>query len=143
MTVGDLGPEGLVFVPAAQSPNSRNLVIAANEVSGTVSIFVYDDQPLSAGDVSDAQPRGFALKQNYPNPFNPSTTIAYTLANAEQVSLKVYDVLGREVATLVNSKQSAGNYRLPFNASRLASGVYFYRLTAGAQSTVKKMMLLK
>ncbi|MFQ3597685.1 MAG: T9SS type A sorting domain-containing protein [Chloroherpetonaceae bacterium] len=85
----------------------------------------------------------YALAQNYPNPFNPTTNISYVLPKAENVSLKVYDVLGREVATLVNEVKAAGAYTVPFNASNLASGVYFYKLQAGSFVQTKKMMLVK
>jgi hypothetical protein len=85
----------------------------------------------------------FRLAQNYPNPFNPTTTIAYQLSNAVNVSLKVFDVIGREVATLVNERQSAGSYQAAFNATNLSSGVYFYRLQAGNFTETRKMMLVK
>ena len=85
----------------------------------------------------------FRLAQNYPNPFNPTTNITYVLPKTENVSLKVYDVLGREVATLVNEVKPAGVYTVPFNASNLASGVYFYKLQAGSFVQTKKMMLVK
>ncbi len=85
----------------------------------------------------------FQLAQNYPNPFNPTTTIQYAIPNAEHVTLKVYDELGREVATLVNGNKEAGSYRINFNASNLSSGVYFYRLHAGDNILTKKLMLLK
>ena len=84
------------------------------------------------------------LSQNYPNPFNPTTVINYSLSNPAKVSLKIYDILGREVRTLVNEKQTIGNYKVNFNASGLASGVYFYRLVAGSDVvSVKKMILLR
>ncbi|MBC8042386.1 MAG: T9SS type A sorting domain-containing protein [Rhizobacter sp.] len=83
------------------------------------------------------------LSQNYPNPFNPSTTISYSIALASSVRLVVYDVLGREVATLISAKQAAGNYRVNFNASNLSSGVYFYRLQSGANVQTRKMLLVK
>ena len=73
-------------------------------------------------------PFGYKLSQNYPNPFNPSTKIEYQVANAGLVSLKVYDVLGKEIATLINEVKSAGSYEVNFNAAGLASGIYFYRL---------------
>lgn len=96
---------------------------------------------------NDAVPQAFYLDQNYPNPFNPSTKIQYTIGNAGLVSLKVYDVLGDEVATLVNSNQEAGSYTVPFNTSNaklnLSSGVYFYRLEAGSFISTKKLVLLK
>ncbi|MGO9482602.1 MAG: T9SS type A sorting domain-containing protein [Candidatus Kryptoniota bacterium] len=88
-------------------------------------------------------PRSFSLEQNYPNPFNPSTTINYQLPMNSHVTLNVYDILGREVATLVNEKENAGSYSVKFDGSRLASGVYFYRLTAGSFISVKKLVVLK
>ncbi len=85
----------------------------------------------------------FNLAQNYPNPFNPSTKITYSLQNPELVTLRVFDVLGREVSTLVNQYQTAGDHTVSFNASSLASGMYFYKLEAGSFQSIKKMMLLK
>lgn len=85
----------------------------------------------------------FSLEQNYPNPFNPSTTINYTLAESSPVTIKVYDVLGSEVATLVNTTQEAGKHNITFDASKLASGLYIYTLNAGSFTSSKKMMLLK
>jgi cyclomaltodextrinase / maltogenic alpha-amylase / neopullulanase len=99
--------------------------------------------PLSTPAEEQPMPKTFALEQNYPNPFNPSTTIRYQLPQSATVSLKIYDVLGREVQTLVNERQAAGQYSVLFNASGLASGVYFYRLQAGNFVQTKKMMLLK
>ena len=88
-------------------------------------------------------PGEYALEQNYPNPFNPTTVIQYTLPEASVVTLKVFDVLGREVSILVHGRQSAGNYNIPFDARALPTGVYFYRLTAGGFSDTKKLMLVK
>lgn len=87
--------------------------------------------------------RGFALYQNYPNPFNPTTTIQYDSPSAGLVSLKVFDILGREVRTLVNEVQDAGFKSVRFDASRLASGVYFYQLRAGDFTQTKKLLLLR
>ncbi len=85
----------------------------------------------------------FALQQNYPNPFNPVTVIKYQLPSAEKVSVKVFDVLGKEVATLVNENKQPGYYEVSFDASNLASGLYFYRIEAGSFVETKKMMLIK
>ena len=88
-------------------------------------------------------PTMFALDQNYPNPFNPSTVISFALPRELFVTLKVYDVLGRETATLVSERRAAGYYHERFNASSLASGIYFYRLSTPNFTKVAKMLLLK
>lgn len=90
-----------------------------------------------------ALPANFFLSQNYPNPFNPSTTISYELSTKSFVTLMVYNLLGEQVAMLVNEKENAGSYSVKFDGSRLASGVYFYRLTAGSFVSVKKLVVLK
>lgn len=89
------------------------------------------------------QPKQYALNQNYPNPFNPSTTISYSIPNDGFVSLRIYNVLGQEIKSLVNQFQKSGNYKLMFDASNLPSGVYFYKIEANNFTQVKKMMLLK
>ena len=88
-------------------------------------------------------PTDFSLSQNYPNPFNPTTTIKYSIPTAGLVSLKIYDLLGKEVATLVNTTKSVGNHRVLFNSNNLASGLYFYRLRTGNSVMTKKLILLK
>ena len=89
-------------------------------------------------------PKSFSLKQNYPNPFNPATTIKFAIPSSSVVNLKLYDALGREVSSLLNNYSlSAGNYVYDFNAAGLTSGVYFYKLTAGDFSDIKKMVLVK
>jgi hypothetical protein len=88
-------------------------------------------------------PTEFALRQNYPNPFNPTTIISFDLPSAGDVMLKVYDMLGREVATLVNEARPAGRYAERFDATGLASGVYLYRLTSPSHSATKKLVLLR
>jgi hypothetical protein len=88
-------------------------------------------------------PAGFELRQNYPNPFNPSTTISFTLPQAGNVTLKVYNALGQEIATLVNGRQTAQNYEVTFDASNLASGIYIYTLRTDNFSQSKKMLLVK
>ncbi|HQF43311.1 MAG TPA: T9SS type A sorting domain-containing protein [Ignavibacteriaceae bacterium] len=88
-------------------------------------------------------PKDFALAQNYPNPFNPSTIIEYQLPKVSNVSLKVYDILGNEIVTLVNENKEAGNYEVEFNASRISSGIYFYKLQADNKTFIKKMSVIK
>ena len=85
----------------------------------------------------------FVLEQNYPNPFNPSTNIQYAVGSQQFVVLKVYDILGEEIATLVNEEKSAGTYEIMFDAQLLASGVYLYKLEAGSYIQTKKMILLR
>ena len=95
----------------------------------------------------DFIPTDYSLKQNYPNPFNPSTNITFSILNESFVTLLIYDILGKEVAQLVNKKLKTGSYNFSFDASKLSSGVYFYRLTAisgaGKFIETQKMILLK
>ncbi len=95
-----------------------------------------------AGNQSDL-PSHFQLDQNYPNPFNPSTTISYTVKEAGRVTLKVYDILGREIQTLVNKDLSPGRYKADFNAANLSTGVYLYRMQTEKYASTKKMILLR
>ncbi len=105
---------------------------------------VYQDAELvSIGDDGPDTPGEINLKQNYPNPFNPTTQIEYNLPEAGEVSLEVFNMMGQKVATLVNSTQSAGSHTVSFDGSELASGMYLYRLTAGAQVLTQKMTLVK
>ena len=99
--------------------------------------FIEDDNTIPS------QPTEFLLSQNYPNPFNPSTSIQYAVSSRQFVSLKVYDLLGREVATLVDEEKPAGNYEVEFNGADLTSGIYFYQLHAGSFVETRKMVLLR
>ncbi len=89
------------------------------------------------------KPASFELKNAYPNPFNPTTTIGYSIPESRKVKLTVYSITGQKVATLVNERKPAGQYKVTFEAGQLASGLYFYRLEAGSQSLIRKMTLLK
>jgi len=124
--------------------------VSASDVGGTsanssVSSFT-TGVALLVGE-PNAVPAKFDLSQNYPNPFNPSTKINYSLQQVGVVSLRVYNVLGQEVATLVNGRQEAGIYSVTFNTNNgtrsLSSGVYFYRLDAGSFVSTKKLILIK
>ena len=88
-------------------------------------------------------PTVFSLEQNYPNPFNPSTIIGYAVPRSANVSLRVFNTLGQEVAVLVNERKEAGFYQTTWNASTVPSGIYFYRLQAGEYVETKKMILLR
>ena len=101
-----------------------------------------DGLVVSVGE-DEGLPIAYSLSQNYPNPFNPSTTIKYRIPELNFVSLKVYDVLGSEVATLVNEEKPIGSYEVELNASLLPSGTYFYKLQAGSFVETKKMVLLR
>ena len=124
--------------------------VSAVDISGNESGFS-DEASILVG-VKDKKIilTKFLLEQNYPNPFNPSTTIKYSIPfvvneyfSFSNTTLKVFDILGREVATLVNKQQNAGNYEVIFNASNLSSGVYFYRLQSGNFVETKKLILLR
>jgi photosystem II stability/assembly factor-like uncharacterized protein len=101
------------------------------------------EMPTSVEPSKPDVPRGFSLCQNFPNPFNPTTTISFSLPSQAFVSLKVFDALGREVSTLVNEELSAGDHVLEWNAVNMPSGVYYYRLRAGASTQTRKLVLLR
>jgi hypothetical protein len=92
---------------------------------------------------SEVVPKKFSLEQNFPNPFNPTTNISYSVSEFGLVNIKVYDILGKEVATLVNEEKPAGRYVIEFDASDLSSGMYIYTLRANGYSNSKKMLLMK
>ena len=120
--------------------NSKGYIFAG---TGNSSVFRSVATTTSINESGENIPTKFSLSQNYPNPFNPSTTIKYDLPREEMVTIKVYDMLGREVKTLVNEYKNAGSYSIEFNASNLSSGTYFYRITAGDFTEIKKLILLK
>ena len=88
-------------------------------------------------------PQRFGLSQNYPNPFNPSTRIDYRVAKEGLVTIKVFDILGREVATLLNEERQPGRYQIHFDGTKLASGIYVYKMSSNGFSETRKMMLMK
>jgi hypothetical protein len=115
------------------------------EISRDEFIYWIDSTQLIVTGVEDGdlRPLTYNLGQNYPNPFNPTTTIVYQLPESNNVTMKVYDVLGNEVSVIVDKYQPAGKYEIKFNASSLTSGVYYYQLKAGEYLNTKKMILLK
>jgi len=144
-TVNSAGP----FVIPVNGELEVAFILATGEGTDAVRQSVaaarekYLSLPTDVEDETINQPIVFALEQNYPNPFNPTTNIKYSIPETEFVTLKVYDVMGREVSTLVNKQMNAGNYDVSFNASKLSSGVYIYSLKAGNKIVSKKMMMIK
>jgi hypothetical protein len=128
-------------VTSSQSLTIDTLILVSGTLSGpyTAGTTITTDVP----EVEIGMPREFSMQQNYPNPFNPTTTIGYGLPALGYVDLRVYDLLGREVAVLVNGVREAGSYSVQFDAAGLSSGLYFYRLSAGTFSETKKMLLTR
>jgi hypothetical protein len=129
--------------------NGANVTVAASDAnqptSGVIDADWYDWNTPFTSDVEQISglPQDFSLSQNYPNPFNPSTKIEYSIPEQSLVQLKVYDILGNEVATIINEDQPAGTYRADFNGQGLASGMYIAKLQAGNYTKTIKMSLLK
>jgi hypothetical protein len=98
---------------------------------------------LSMKEISNQIPTVYSLSQNYPNPFNPTTNFQFSIVNLQLVSLKIFNILGQEVTTLVNEFKQPGVYQVTWNAGGLSSGVYFYKLQAGSFTDVKKMILAR
>jgi len=154
-----IGHNGTIFV-ANGSDGLRSLTFDGTSFTNTVHIdeggqtdyvinanlalTAYRYELLTAiGDPEPTSITKFSLSQNYPNPFNPTTKIKYSVPQLSFVTLKVYDVLGREVLTLANEERPIGSYEVEFNATGLTSGMYFYKLQAGSYAVTKKMLLLK
>ena len=136
---GDL-PDACMVTDLSVSRSNRKLRIATHG-SGVFETDMIDEYVV--GVEEKESPETFHLSQNYPNPFNPTTTIEYNISSFQHVSLKVYDVLGREVSTLVDTEQNSGSYKVLFDASGLASGIYYYRLTVAGRSATRKLTLIK
>lgn len=135
----------LRFKPTTARTFSETITVATNDADEPITnIAVSGTSTLTAKPLAQ-KPDAFMLEQNYPNPFNPTTIITYHLARTSTVQLEVFDILGRKLVTLVNTKQMAGTYSFAFNATHLnlSSGVYFYRLNTGEFTATKKMMLAK
>ena len=146
---GSYRPEAVMTGWNNTSPNGIWRLQIVDDLGGDVGylvqwcVTIMYDNLLAAGNNNELIPKEYTLLQNYPNPFNPETRITYTLPNAEIVKLIVYDMLGKEVLTLQNGFKPAGIHIIDYNASDLASGVYFYRIEAGKFTDVKKMLLVK
>lgn len=134
---------------SAQTVNDENIIIIYDSLIANQYYQEFAKRLTDAGGTIDVQQIGtevpvkFTLEQNYPNPFNPTTSIRYEISENILVTLKVYDVLGREIRTLINQRQSAGKYKVTFDMSEYSSGVYFYKIQAGDFSDIRKMVLVK
>jgi len=143
--------ERLIYRAWSKSTNKEFSNVSVTYTRGTDSytpngIYVLGSFTASATAVEEKHggvPAEYALMQNYPNPFNPATIIRYDIPTEANVSLKVYDIVGREVATLINEKQRAGEHRMVFDGRGLAGGVYLYRLQAGSFSDTRRLILLR
>jgi hypothetical protein len=135
------GDTGWVSVPGA-SVSGSFVTFTTTDLSAAYA-FVGEPAQPTAVDTPPSLPRRYRLEQNYPNPFNPSTNIGFRIADFGLVRLVVYDLLGRQVAVLVNERKPAGSYEVTFDAAGLSSGIYIYRLTAGQYVESRKMVVLK
>jgi len=136
-TISWLTESGNQFEVEVDTPSSGTVLVHS------ATLITVGSTPATLVKAAPQLPNSFTLKQNYPNPFNPSTQIQFSVPQAGFVSLKVYDMLGREVATLVHQELSPSTYSITWNAANVASGVYLYRLDAGNYSVTKKMVLMK
>lgn len=135
--------QGKIGKSIALSPDSAVVLVGTSNNSGFyLSKFLTNSVTTDIKNEQEID-NNFILHQNYPNPFNPTTTIKYSVANAAEVELKVFDTLGREIQTLVNETKSPGSYSVEFNANNLSSGIYFYRLKADNNISIKKLTLVK
>jgi hypothetical protein len=126
-------------------PTSLSTVVydSTKLLTYNIDYITYEPTILSSNEILTEVPNDFNLYQNYPNPFNPITKIKFDIPKSSFATLKIYDVEGKEMEVLVNQNMEAGTYEFNWDASKLASGIYFYRLTAGDFVNVKKMVLLK
>ncbi len=143
MTSYDAGELPISIAVADINGDGLKDFVTADQNGNTISVRLNSSIFVEVKNNSELQPEKFVLYQNYPNPFNPSTTIKYKMANFGKVSIKIYDLLGREVAKLVDEYKPSGEYSVNFDASKLSSGVYFYRVHSGNILQTRKMMLLK
>jgi hypothetical protein len=139
---GMKGWNGSGWVSLGGAMTGNTMFLASSQI---YSAFAFIGTPSGVASVTEGQviPGKFRLEQNYPNPFNPSTTITFALPKSSVVQLTVYDMLGREVALLVNETRGAGLYEVKFDASNLSSGVYLYKLQAGDLVQTRKLLLLR
>jgi hypothetical protein len=144
IAVGETADVIITYDATTLSPGSHvNTVTVGDPHHGGIDVVVTLTVQTATSVGPEPVPEAYDLKQNFPNPFNPGTRITYSIPSRQFVSLKVYNLLGQEVAALVSKEQSAGPYTVAWDASTLPTGVFLYRLQAGSFVTVKRMLLLK
>ena len=145
----NLAPSAGIFVVVTFAPldvsNQSGYIDIVHNAAGSPDSISLQGEGIVVGvsHEKDSAPKNFSISQNYPNPFNPTTTIRYDIPISMHVMLVVYDMLGRQVETLVNAVKSPGHYTVTMDASRLPSGMYFYRLAAGSFFDSKKLIVIK
>ncbi|MFA5405607.1 MAG: T9SS type A sorting domain-containing protein [Ignavibacteria bacterium] len=149
-----LGPDGTTFAisvgPLNIQPNQSVMVgfaiIKGNnlmDLKNLSSVARNKYNSVGVKQISELLPKKYELMQNYPNPFNPATNIKFAIPENDYVNIRIYDILGREIMTLVNEKLNPGYYEFNFNGASLSSGLYFYRMTTNKYSDIKRMILVK
>ncbi|KUG25460.1 hypothetical protein ASZ90_004725 [hydrocarbon metagenome] len=156
-----ISPENGIIISSSDQGSSwdvitRNFLYYSKGTYHNGSLWAVGDKGLLVNQINtqsvltDVEPniftniqKDFSLSNNYPNPFNPTTTIQFSIPKSDNVTLKVYDILGREITTLINEYKHSGTYETKFNATNLASGIYFYTLNSGSTFITKKMLLIK
>jgi hypothetical protein len=143
------GTLGIPMQPVVNNPSivsgNLSITVTSHSVVPELRPFTRDNTWVTTGvpTLIHQKPSSFSLNQNFPNPFNPNTTITFTIEKKENVSITIYDILGRRITTLLEKQLSPGKYSIPFHAQHLASGVYMYQLRAGDFLASKRMILMK
>jgi len=132
-----------IIAPNELGQYTADIVLESNDPDSSITSLQVVLDVITGVEEENSLPTVYSLYNNYPNPFNPSTTINYDLPKQSNVTLKIYNIVGEEIATLINQEQNAGRYQVQWNAAQLASGIYFYQLKSGDFVSTKKMILLK
>lgn len=140
-----LAGDSLMLITTYHNPTNQPIYYGLRSSDEMQFLFfiAYGDSPTEVREVLSTTPQQFRLEQNYPNPFNPTTEIRYQTSEVSHVTLKVFDLLGREIAMLVNGQMQPGSYSVEWNAANQPSGLYFYRLTAGTTTLARKALLIR
>jgi Secretion system C-terminal sorting domain len=151
-TTAFFSSQSITVGPNFSIANNGRLTLSAETIAIIPQLFILQGGelqvvtggiPINVETTEKIIPDKFIVHQNYPNPFNPTSTIKYSIPKQSKVILKVFDIVGKELATLINKEQAGGNYEINFDATELTSGIYFYRIQAGNIVATKKMILLK